>query len=166
MPLGQNKMYAVLKTVVGIQIVAFSLKFHWHLFPSASPSAFNTLRSRQDGRHFANDFFERIFLNENVLISINILLKFIPKAPIDNIPTLAQIVACRLIVAKPLSEPTLVYWSGLLTHICVTPPQWVIYNLKAIAVEILMKVITTLQITHIKATSPKGRVNQLKHFWE
>ena len=33
------------------------------------------------------------FLNENVWISIDISLKFIPKGPIDNIPVLVQIMA-------------------------------------------------------------------------
>ena len=31
----------------------------------------NTLRPRQNGRHFADDTFKRIFFNENVRISIN-----------------------------------------------------------------------------------------------
>ena len=36
-----------------------------------------TLRPRQNGRHFPDDIFKWIFLNENVWISINILLKFV-----------------------------------------------------------------------------------------
>ena len=48
----------------------------------------NTLRPRQDGRHFADDTFKRIFLNENVRISIKISLKFVAKGPINNIPAL------------------------------------------------------------------------------
>ena len=40
--------------------------------------ALNTLRPRQNGRHFADDTFKRIFMNENVKISINISLKFVP----------------------------------------------------------------------------------------
>ena len=47
-----------------------------------------TLRPRQNGRHFADDIFKCIFLNENVWISIEISLKFVPKGPIDNIPAL------------------------------------------------------------------------------
>ena len=39
---------------------------------------FNTLRPRQNGRHFPDDIFKHIFLNENVGISIQILLKFVP----------------------------------------------------------------------------------------
>ena len=81
----------------------------------------NTLRQRQDGRHFPDDDFKRIFLNENVWISIDISLKFIPKGPIDNIPALVQIMAWRRSGDKPLSEPMLV---KLWTHICVTRPQW------------------------------------------
>ena len=57
----------------------------------------NTLRPRQNGRHFADDTFKRIFLNENVRISIKISLKFVPKAskgPINNITALVHIMAC------------------------------------------------------------------------
>ena len=35
---------------------------------------------------FSNDGFKCIFLNENVLISIEISLNFISKGPINNIP--------------------------------------------------------------------------------
>ena len=83
---------------------------------------FNTLRQRQNGRHFPNDNFKWIFLNENVWISINISLKFVPWGPINNIPTLVQIMAWRWPDDKPLSKPMMV---RLLTHICVTEPQWV-----------------------------------------
>ena len=34
------------------------------------------------------DIFKCIFLNENVLISITISLKFVPKGQINNIPAL------------------------------------------------------------------------------
>ena len=37
----------------------------------------NTLRPRQNGRHFADDTFKCIFLKENVRISIKISLKFV-----------------------------------------------------------------------------------------
>ena len=51
----------------------------------------NTLRPRQNGHHFADDIFKCIFLNENVWILIKISLKFVPKGPINNIPSLVQI---------------------------------------------------------------------------
>ena len=49
---------------------------------------FNPSRPRQNGRHFAEDIFKCIFLNENVLISIKFSLKFVPKGQINNIPAL------------------------------------------------------------------------------
>ena len=67
-------------------------------------------------------FWKCIFLNENVLISIKISLKFIPMGPINNIPTLVHIMAWRRPGDKPLSEPMVVRFP---THICVTRPQWV-----------------------------------------
>ena len=70
---------------------------------------FNTLRPRQNGRHFADDIFKYIFLNENVWIIIKISLKFVPKGPINNIPELVQIMAWRQLGDKPLSEPVVVY---------------------------------------------------------
>ena len=85
-------------------------------------SHINTLRPRQNGRHFADDIFMCIFLNEHVWIPIEISLKFVPKGPINNIPALVQIMAWRRPGDKPLSEPMVV---SLLTHICVTRPQWV-----------------------------------------
>ena len=82
----------------------------------------NSLRPRQNGRHFADDIFKGIFLNENVWIPIKFSLKFVPKGPINNIPALVQIMAWRRPGDMPLSEPMLV---SLLTYICVTRPQWV-----------------------------------------
>ena len=82
----------------------------------------NTLRPRQNGRHFPDDIFKWIFLNENVWISINISLKFVPRGRINNMPTLVQEMAWHRPGDKPLSEPMMV---RLPTHICVTRPQWV-----------------------------------------
>ena len=74
----------------------------------------NTLRPRQNGRHFADDTFNRIFVNENVGILIKFSLKFVPKGPINNIPALVQTMAWRrpgLLSdgTKPLHEPMLTY---------------------------------------------------------
>ena len=88
----------------------------------AGTSLINTLRPRQDGRHFPDDIFICIFLNENEWHSIKISLKFVPKVPINNIPALVQIMAWRRPGDKPLSEPMMVV---LPTHICITRPQWV-----------------------------------------
>ena len=77
---------------------------------------------KQNGRHFADDMFECIFLNENVWIPIEISLKFVPNGSINNNPALFQIMAWRRPGDKPLFEPMM---ESLLTHICVTRPQWV-----------------------------------------
>ena len=65
------------------------------------------------------------FLNGNVLSSIKFSLKYVPKGPINNVPALVQIMAWRRPGDKPLSEPMMI---SLLTHICVTRPQWVNSN--------------------------------------
>ena len=82
----------------------------------------NTLRTRQNGRHFADDIFKCIFLNEHVWIPIKISTKVVPMGPINIIPALVQIMAWRRPGDKPLSEPMVV---SLTTHMCVTRPQWV-----------------------------------------
>ena len=63
---------------------------HIHRFflPTIHGGQFNTFRPRQNGRHFADDIFNCIFLSENVWIPIEISLKFVPKGPIYNIPAL------------------------------------------------------------------------------
>ena len=82
----------------------------------------NTSRPPQNGRHFPDAIFKCIFLFENVWIWIKISLKYVPKVRINNIPSLVLVMAWRRIGDKPLSEPMMV---TLLTHICVTRPQWV-----------------------------------------
>ena len=81
---------------------------------------FITLRPRQNGRHFPDAIFKWIFLNENVSISIDISLEFVTRGPINNIPTLVQVMAWR----RPLSEPMMleyrrIYASLGLNEICV-----------------------------------------------
>ena len=82
----------------------------------------NTLKPRQNGRHFADDIFKWIFLNENVWIPIKISLKFVPQGPINNIPTLVQIMAWHRPCDMPLSRPMMV---RLPMYICINRPQWV-----------------------------------------
>ena len=87
---------------------------------------FNTLRHRQNGRHFPDGIFRCIFFNENVRVSLKISLKFIRKVQVNNIPALVQIKAWRQPGDKPLPEPTMV---RLLTHTCATQPQCVEENM-------------------------------------
>ena len=106
---------------------------------------FNALRPGEDGRHFPDYIFIYISLNKNALISIKISLKFVPKVPINNIPTLVQIMAWRRPGGKPLSEPMIV---SLLMHICVTRPQRVKsysqYRLTGYASPVFVMVIPVL----------------------
>ena len=77
----------------------------------------NTLSPSQNVRHFADDIFKCIFLNDDVWIPITFSLKFVPKGPTNNIPALVQITARRRAGDKLLSEPIMV---SLPTHIWVT----------------------------------------------
>ena len=58
-------------------------------------------------------------------ILIKLSLRFVPKGPINNIPSLVQIMAWRHLGDKSLSELMMV---SLPTHICVTWPQWVKFS--------------------------------------
>ena len=55
-------------------------------------------------------------------MALEISLKFVSNIRINNIPALVQIMAWCRPGDKPLSESMMV---SLLTHICVTRPQWV-----------------------------------------
>ena len=46
------------------------------------------IEAETNGRHFPDDIFKCIILNENVLISIKISLKFVSKGQINNTPAL------------------------------------------------------------------------------
>ena len=54
--------------------------------------------------------------------SFKISLTFDPRVRINNLPPLVQILVWRRPGDTPLSEPMMI---SLLTHICVTQPQWV-----------------------------------------
>ena len=123
------------------EMFVFWFKFHWSVFlnvqltisqhwfrwwlgtvhPHVNDKC-NTLKPKQNGHHFPDNIFKCIFLNWNIWISIEISLKFVLKGPINNIPSLVQMMAWCRSGNKPLSEPMMV---SLLTHICVTRPQWV-----------------------------------------
>ena len=66
-------------------------------------------------------------------ISINISLEFVPEGRINNILALVQIMAWRRLGDKSLSEPMML---RLMTHICVTRPQWVKGSLSGMMLKI------------------------------
>ena len=52
----------------------------------------------------ADDISKSIFLNENIIILIQISPKCVHKGPIDNMSALVQVMAWRLTGDKPLPE--------------------------------------------------------------
>ena len=72
----------------------------------------NWLRPRRNKLPFAGHNFKCIFLNENVLISIKVSLKFIPKGPINNNPELIQ----RTIEGKHSEHINGCFYSVLAKH--------------------------------------------------
>ena len=92
---------------------------------------FNSSSPGQNGRHFAEDIFICMFLNEKFCIFIWISLKFVPNGPIDKKWALVQLMAWRRIGSKPLPFTLLYFtylnqcWSSWPTHICSTRGRWV-----------------------------------------
>ena len=92
-------------TLYSNQVTATHFKIAVPAMASGWHGPFNTLRLRQDGCHFPDDIFKRIFLNENAWILFTISLNFVPKGPINNIPSSVQIMAWRRSGDKPFSGP-------------------------------------------------------------
>ena len=90
-----NDIYDVYMQIVYKGIKMFMKCDAWRLRDtdslSASLSPVNTLRPKENGRHFADDIFKGIFLNENISFPIRFSLKFIPKGSINNIPALVRV---------------------------------------------------------------------------
>ena len=98
--------YKPLKYILGLKD-AVSLMFHWssaRLYLNSSPPG-------QNGRHFADDIFRCVFVNEKSCILIRISLNFVPKGPIDNNPALVQIMSVHYLNQCLLDS---------LMHICIT----------------------------------------------
>ena len=81
-----------------------------HDFLEENFIAFNTLRLGQNGRHFPDNHLKCFFLNENIWISINTSLKFVPKGRINNIPAFVQIMAWCQLGDKPTSHYLNQWW--------------------------------------------------------
>ena len=61
----------------------------------------------QNGRHFTDNIFKDIFMNEKLCILTWISLKFVPNGPIDNKSSLVQVMAWQLPSDKSFPEPML-----------------------------------------------------------
>ena len=103
--------------------IAFS-HFRLRLVSVNAGCFINLLSPRQNGRHFPDNIFECIFSNENVWISIKVLLKFVPEGVINHIAALVQIMARRQDIIWAMMD-------SLLTFICVNRPQWIKPPLKS-----------------------------------
>ena len=110
-------------------------------------TSLNSLRRRPNRRHFADDIFKCISENEIEWISPRITLKFVSKVRINNIPAVVQTMAWRRPGDKPLSAPMMV---SLLTHICVTRPQWV-EHLHAMLTDNRQNKVRKIKCMHLSA---------------
>ena len=108
-----------------------------HPYPTINGRLVNTLRSRQDVRHFADDIFTCIVFNENCCILINCHRNMFARVQLTIIEHWFRFwggaIRRQTIIwtnddglapsgDKPLSEPMMV---SLPTHIGVARPQWV-----------------------------------------
>ena len=90
--------------------------FSWDILVSAP------VRLTYWGRDKLLPLHRHLQMHLNVWISLKISLKFVAKSQINNILALIQIMAWRRPGDNPLSETMM---DSLLTHICITWPQWV-----------------------------------------
>ena len=72
----------------------------------------NSSSIEQNGRHFADDIFKCIFMNEKLRILIKISLKFVPKCLIDNKPMFVQVMSWRQSGDKPSTEQMLTQFAA------------------------------------------------------
>ena len=119
-----RKMFPFVDVIMYGLLLAYGLAQSVPVWPSwrVKSHNINTLRPRQNGHHFAYDIFKRIFLNENYLI---FLFEFYL-----NIFPGAQLSICHhwfrwwLGADQATNHYLNQWWPSLLTHICVTRPQW------------------------------------------
>ena len=76
----------------------------------------NTLKLGQNGHHFLDATFKYIFFAENCCILEQISLKFVPRGSINNLAALVQMMAWCLTGTKPLSEPTMAWFTDTYMH--------------------------------------------------
>ena len=111
---GDTALSWVLKWVEFMIALKLEYRTHMHFI------SINTSRLGQNGLYFTDDIYKCIFLNENVWIVIKILLKFVPKCPINN----TMYYSTGSDNGLALSRQQTIIWSndGLFTDIW---PQWV-----------------------------------------
>ena len=129
------------------QWVKFSIrKMHLYMTNNLTVISILTHWGRDKMTAIFQTTFSSAFLEWKRMNSIKISLKIVATGPINNILELVQIMAWCRPGDRPLSEPMLVC---LLTHICVTRPQWV----KMIPYDTLYQV-SSLIVFHEKGFQP------------
>ena len=108
-------MVTNLSTLPSWKSELFSLKHMWHGLRLAEP-ALNLihLTPGQNGRHFTDDIFKCVSMNEKLCILIWISIKFVLKGLIDKKSPLAEVMAWCRSGDKPLPQPMLTQFT---THI-------------------------------------------------
>ena len=71
-----------------IEQIAINLKFIGIIHSNTKQIANNSSPPGEIGRHFADDIFRCLFMNEKFCDLIKIALKFVLKGPIDSNPAL------------------------------------------------------------------------------
>ena len=113
LPLDTYWLIELLENCCSIVTLRVGIRYGLTAFYSLTTGSIfiNTLRPRQYDRHFTDDILKCMFLNENVFISNKLSLMFVPTGPVNDIPTLVQIMAWRRPGDKPLSgSMMLAYW--------------------------------------------------------
>ena len=85
----------------------------------SNPTQADTMRFRQNGRHYAYDIFKLILLNENVSNLFQISLNFVPKGPNYIKSSFVRVMVWQLTGYKLLNQ----WWLRSLNGF--TRPQWV-----------------------------------------
>ena len=60
----------------------------WYMFVGFNNGCIISSLPEQNGRHFADDIFRCIFMNEKSGIFVKVSFNFFPKGPIDNWPNI------------------------------------------------------------------------------
>ena len=97
------------KSVANSSACIVMVKFRFSIHTGLVLDFFNSSPPGQNGRHFADDTFREIFMNEKFCKSIRISLKFVAKVSIDNNWALVKIMTWHRLGDKPLSEP-MIHW--------------------------------------------------------
>ena len=119
----------------------------------------NTLRQRQNGRHFAANIFKYIFFNESLQILIQISLKFVTKGPINSIQHWFR----EWLDADQVTSHYLNQW--WLVYLCIYMHHLALMSLYEIVIQILKCVVLVWKkdVSRISQICTCHYISALKH---